>query len=65
MLSTGLRQKLTAHNLTGHRVHQLGPALLTVTVTEALDTRPAPAAPSLRRRRRGLGYSWKGTDVGL
>ncbi|MER6103657.1 hypothetical protein ABT115_15365 [Streptomyces sp. NPDC001832] len=140
VLSTGLRRALTAHSLGGHRVHQLGPALLTVTldaahaqalavllaarrelprqapaiedelrwgagpadtaaaslavalaaygsgtyarvlasgqvtagltptaakrVTDALNTRPAPAAPSSRLRRRGLGHGWKGIDAG-
>ncbi|WP_331756414.1 hypothetical protein [Streptomyces sp. NBC_01568] len=139
VLSTGLRRALTAHSLTGHRVHQLGPALLTITldaahaqalavllaarrelprqapaaedeprwgagpaetaaaslavalaaygpgtyarvlasgqvtaglspmaarqVTEALNTRPAPSAPSSRPRRRGLGHGWKGIDA--
>ncbi|MFC8492941.1 hypothetical protein ACFUJU_19500 [Streptomyces sp. NPDC057235] len=35
VLSTGLRRALAAHSLTGHRVHQLGPALLTVTLDAA------------------------------
>lgn len=42
VLSTGLQRALAAHSLTGHRVHQLGPVLLTVT-------------PPSRPRRRGLG----------
>ncbi|MFB6807599.1 hypothetical protein [Streptomyces sp. NPDC056387] len=40
VLSTGLRRALTAHSLTGHRVHQLGPALLTV--TPGRGSRPGP-----------------------
>lgn len=140
VLSTGLRRALAGHSLAGHRVHQLGPALLTITldaahaqalavllaarrelprqaataedefrwgagpaetaatslavalaaygpgtyarvlasgqvtagltptaaeqVTDALSTRPAPAAPSARPRRRGLGHGWKGIDEG-
>ncbi|MFE0580252.1 hypothetical protein [Streptomyces sp. NPDC058874] len=35
VLSTGLRRALAAHSLTGHRVHQLGPALLTITLGAA------------------------------
>ncbi|WP_331755207.1 hypothetical protein OG936_38205 (plasmid) [Streptomyces sp. NBC_00846] len=35
VLSTGLRRALTVHDLAGHRVHQLGPALLTVTLDAA------------------------------
>ncbi|WP_327169961.1 hypothetical protein [Streptomyces subrutilus] len=138
--STGLRRALAAHSLAGHRVHQLGPALLTITldaahaqalavllaarrelprqapaaedesrwgagpaetaaaslaaalaaygsgtyarvlasghvtagltssvarqVTEALNTRPAPAARPSRPRRRGLGHGWKGVGAG-
>ncbi|MEV7617536.1 hypothetical protein [Streptomyces sp. NPDC089799] len=136
VLNTGLRRVLTAHGLTRHRVHQLGPALLTVTldaahaqalavllatrrelprqapaaedeprwgagpaktaaaslavalaaygpgtyarvlasgqvtagltptagrqVTDALNTRPAPAVPASRPRRHGLGHGWTG-----
>ncbi|MFD6917284.1 hypothetical protein [Streptomyces virginiae] len=32
-------------------------------VTEALNTRPAPAVPAARPRRRGLGHGWKGIDA--
>ncbi|MCF3180029.1 hypothetical protein IPZ70_08750 [Streptomyces polychromogenes] len=140
VLSTGLRRALAGHSLAGHRVHQLGPALLTVTldaahaqalamllaarrelprqapaaedeprwgagpaetaaaslavalaaygsgtyarvlasgqvtaglsptaaaqVTAALNTRPTPAVPAARPRRRGLGDGWKGINAG-
>ncbi|MFE2561281.1 hypothetical protein ACFXGT_35785 [Streptomyces sp. NPDC059352] len=50
VLSTGLRRALTAHSLTGHRVHQLGPALLTVT----LDAAHAQALSVLLAARREL-----------
>ncbi|MFJ6053661.1 hypothetical protein [Streptomyces sp. NPDC092307] len=50
VLSTGLRRALTAHSLTGHRVHQLGPALLTVT----LDAAHAQALAVLLAARRAL-----------
>ncbi|MGW1148587.1 hypothetical protein ACWD6I_26940 [Streptomyces sp. NPDC002454] len=50
VLSTGLRQALASHNLTGHRVHQLGPALLTVT----LDPAHAQALAALLAARREL-----------
>ncbi|MFD5510781.1 hypothetical protein ACFWIB_23835 [Streptomyces sp. NPDC127051] len=50
VLSTGLRPALAAHNLTGHRVHQLGPALLTVT----LDAAHAQALAVLLAARREL-----------
>ncbi|MEK8141579.1 hypothetical protein NKH18_00290 [Streptomyces sp. M10(2022)] len=50
VLSTGLRRALVAHNLAGHRVHQLGPALLTVT----LDAAHAQALAVLLAARRGL-----------
>lgn len=50
VLSTGLRRALVAHNLAGHRVHQLGPALLTVT----LDAAHAQALAVLLTARRGL-----------
>ncbi|RPK77994.1 MULTISPECIES: hypothetical protein [Streptomyces] len=50
VLSTGLRRALAAHNLTGHRVHQLGPALLTVT----LDAARAQALAVLLAARREL-----------
>lgn len=47
--STGLRRALAAHNLTG-RVHQLGPALLTVT----MDSAHAQALAALLAVRREL-----------
>ncbi|MFJ3638054.1 hypothetical protein [Streptomyces sp. NPDC090112] len=50
VLSTGLRRALAAHSLTGHRVHQLGPALLTVT----LDPAHAQALAVLLAARREL-----------
>ncbi|MFE7805872.1 hypothetical protein ACFU51_14645 [Streptomyces sp. NPDC057430] len=50
VLSTGLRRALSAHSLTGHRVHQLGPALLTVT----LDAVHAQALAVLLAARRAL-----------
>lgn len=50
VLSTGLRRALAAHSLTGHRVHQLGPALLTVT----LDPVHAQALAALLAARREL-----------
>ncbi|MFJ7209521.1 hypothetical protein ACIQWR_39070 [Streptomyces sp. NPDC098789] len=50
VLSTGLRRALAAHSLTGHRVHQLGPALLTVT----LDAAHAQALAVLLAARRAL-----------
>ncbi|WP_420082696.1 hypothetical protein ACN6AT_35865 (plasmid) [Streptomyces sp. JL4002] len=52
VLSTGLRRALAAHSLTGHRVHQLGPALLTVT----LDAAPAQALAVLLAARRALPH---------
>ncbi|MCX5195786.1 hypothetical protein OOK31_18115 [Streptomyces sp. NBC_00249] len=75
VLSTGLRRALAAHSLTGHRVHQLGPALLTITLDAAHAQAPAvllaarrelprqaPAVSSTRPRRLGLGHGWKGID---
>ncbi|MEU8622809.1 hypothetical protein [Streptomyces sp. NPDC048623] len=50
VLSTGLRRALAGHSLTGHRVHQLGPALLTVT----LDAAHAQALAVLLTARRTL-----------
>ncbi|WP_030196296.1 hypothetical protein [Streptomyces sp. NRRL S-87] len=50
VLSTGLRRALAAHSLAGHRVHQLSPALLTVT----LDAAAAQALAVLLAARRGL-----------
>ncbi|MER6394360.1 hypothetical protein ABT236_38655 [Streptomyces sp. NPDC001523] len=50
VLSTGLRRALTAHSLAGHRVHQLGPALLTIT----LDAAHAQALAVLLAARRKL-----------
>ncbi|MFE5809882.1 hypothetical protein [Streptomyces sp. NPDC056491] len=35
VLSTGLPRTLAAHSLAGHRVHQLGPVLLTITLDAA------------------------------
>ncbi|MFE3556966.1 hypothetical protein ACFXKW_19160 [Streptomyces sp. NPDC059193] len=50
VLSTGLRRALVGHSLAGHRVHQLGPALLTVT----LDAAHAQALAVLLAARREL-----------
>ncbi|MFD3779769.1 hypothetical protein [Streptomyces sp. NPDC058612] len=50
MLSTGLRRALAAHSLAGHRVHQIGPALLTIT----LDAAHAQALAVLLATRREL-----------
>ncbi|WP_405996724.1 hypothetical protein [Streptomyces sp. NBC_00829] len=50
VLSTGLRRALAAHGLSGHRVHQLGPALLTIT----LDAAHAQALAVLLAARREL-----------
>ncbi|MFD8288066.1 hypothetical protein ACFV2B_07500 [Streptomyces lavendulae] len=52
VLSTGLRRALTSHGLTGHRVHQLGPALLTVT----LDGAHAQALAVLLAAHRALPH---------
>ncbi|WP_329449277.1 hypothetical protein OG906_42610 (plasmid) [Streptomyces sp. NBC_01426] len=60
MLSTGLRRALTAQSLTGHRVHQIGPALLTITMDTAhaqalavlLCHRPRTPPPAARHRGR-------------
>ncbi|MGW3060651.1 hypothetical protein ACWC98_32625 [Streptomyces goshikiensis] len=52
VLSTALRQAFTAHSLTGHRVHQLGPALLTIT----LDAAHAQALAVLLAARRALPH---------
>lgn len=50
VLSTGLRRALAGHSLAGHRVHQLGPALLTIT----LDAAHAQALAVLLAARREL-----------
>ncbi|MCX5016640.1 hypothetical protein OG765_37595 [Streptomyces sp. NBC_00555] len=50
VLSTGLRRALAAHSLDRHRVHQLGPALLTIT----LDAAHARALAVLLAARREL-----------
>ncbi|MER6501570.1 hypothetical protein ABT218_19775 [Streptomyces sp. NPDC001455] len=50
MLSMGLRRALATHGLAGHRVHQLGPALLTVTLGAA----QAQALAVLLAARRAL-----------
>ncbi|MGW1596958.1 hypothetical protein [Streptomyces sp. NPDC002343] len=59
--STALRQALSAHGLTRHRVHQLGAALVTVT----LDAPDAQALAVLLDRREALPrQSQHGDDGG-
>ncbi|MEU8764606.1 hypothetical protein [Streptomyces sp. NPDC048659] len=61
VLSTGLRRALASHSLTGHRVHQLGPALLTVT----LDPAHAQALAVLLAARRSLPRQPPSAEDGL
>lgn len=57
--STALRQALTARGIPRHRVHQLGAALLTVT----LDAADAQALAVLLARRDGLPRQGQGADA--
>lgn len=58
VLSTGLRRALAAHSLAGHRVHQLGPALLTIT----LDAAHAQALGVVLAARRELPRQTPATE---
>ncbi|MFG3499348.1 hypothetical protein [Streptomyces sp. NPDC047928] len=58
--STALRQALAAHGLTRHRVHQLGAALVTVT----LDAPEAQALAVLLSRRDALPRQVQRDDAG-
>ncbi|MFF3932844.1 hypothetical protein [Streptomyces hirsutus] len=59
-ISTALRQALAAHGLTRHRVHQLGAALVTVT----LDPPEAQALAVLLARGDGVPHQAQHVDDG-